>query len=178
MVSDAQLKANQQNSLRGGVKSEGGKLTSRKNAIKHGFFSKIVNDYDKMEHQDFCSEIHSHLNPSNILEEQLVEILLSNLLSYRRVCLIESEHIKKTLDPTVVKDLIDFDPSVTAVEHQGYEPEIGCAVLSELEKFQRYKVSAVNLIIKTHHELERLRRLGQGEYVKPPVAVDLNVDEN
>ena len=101
MTSKKQIEANKQNALKGGVKTEAGKTVSRMNATKYGFFSKIITEYDKLEHSDFCKEIYACFKPESEYEKQLVEILLSNFLTYRRICFVEREYIQTKLDPDI-----------------------------------------------------------------------------
>jgi hypothetical protein len=174
-MSKAQTEANQQNGQLGGVKTPEGKKVSRINAVKYGFFSKIVTDYDKLEQQNLCNEIYTSFAPQTIYEGQLVEILLSNLLAYRRISLVEHELMLQRLNPRITKNIMDDTDAFIRVDQEGYLPKVGGDVVDELEKFQRYKTATVNLILKTQHELERLARLRAGEAVPSPVAVDVTV---
>ena len=115
MASEKQIEANRQNASKGGVKTEGGKKTSRLNAIKYGFFSRIVTSYDKLDHEEFCEEIRLHFEPATEYEEQLVEILLTNLLAYRRISLIEQGLIRMRLEPTVIEKKWQIDTTETTV---------------------------------------------------------------
>lgn len=174
MTTEKQIEANQQNCLLGGVKTEEGKKTSRMNALKYGFFSRIVTDYDKIQEEAFCKDIYECFAPSTAYEEQLVEVLLSNILAYRRICLVENEHIKKQLKPSIIEDTLPtYDFKV--VRQKGYSPVIESGVVDELEKFQRYKTAAMNLVLKTQHELERLQRMRKGENVPSPAVCDINI---
>lgn len=174
MTTEKQIEANQQNGLLGGVKTEEGKRTSRMNALKYGFFSRIVTDYDKIQESEFCKDIYECFTPSTPYEEQLVEVLLSNILSYRRICLVENELIKKQLKPTIIEDtLATYD--FTVVKQKGYTPVIEGNVIEELEKFQRYKTTTMNLIFKTQHELERLQRMRKGENIPSPAVCDISI---
>lgn len=177
-ISDAKLQANQKNALLGGVKTEEGKKISRLNAIKYGFFSETVTDYDKISCEDFCRDIYECFSPATCYEEQLVEIILSNLLTYRRISFVEHELIKQRLNPTVTKNVLDDSDTFLKVIKEGYQPHLHGDIVEELEKFQRYKTATVNLILKTQHELERLSRLRIGEAVPAPLAVDVNVSAN
>lgn len=148
MATQKQIEANRQNAMLGGVRSEEGKEKSRLNAINHGFFSHIVIESDKLSHEEFCTEIYEYFNPDNIFEKQLIEIVLSNILAYRRICLVESELTNKALSEKPF-DYFTFNKS--------YETQIENNLMDELLKFQRYKTSAYNLITRAKHELERLQ---------------------
>ncbi len=168
MASEKQIAANRTNSLSGGVKSNKGKEISRMNAIKHGFFSHIVIESDKVVHKDFCSDIYSAFLPTNAYEAQLVEILLSNLIVYRRVCMVESKLTGKILSKTW------SDISMPNIQ---YESKLEREFIDELTKFQRYKTAAFNLITKAQHELERLKKINKGEDVPLPALLDITVSE-
>jgi hypothetical protein len=146
MTTEKQVNANRENALLGGVKTNEGKKKSRLNAVKHGFFSQIVLGFDKVGEKDFCNEIYDYFSPDNIYEKQLVEIILSNLLAYRRICLKESESFNKVLTENS-SDWLSLDTS--------YETKFQKDMMDELLKFQRYKTSAFSLMTKAHHELGR-----------------------
>ena len=148
MTSKKQINANRKNASLGGVKTEEGKEKSRMNAVRHGFFSRIVLEYDKIEHEDFCNEIYDYFSPDSIYEKQLVEIILSNLLTYRRICLKESDSCNTALTEKA-PDWFSLDTS--------YDTKFQKDMMDELLKFQRYKISAFNLMTKAQHELERLQ---------------------
>ena len=174
MATEKQIEANQQNGLLGGVKTDDGKKTSRMNALKYGFFSRIVTDYDKIQESDFCRDIYECFKPSTPYEEQLVEVLLSNLLTYRRICFVENELIRKRLKPTIIEDTFQTH-DFTVVKQRGYTPAIEGNVIDELDKFQRYKTTTMNLTFRTQHELERLQRMQKGENISSPAVCDINI---
>lgn len=171
MATAKQIEANKQNALLGGVKTDGGKEKSRVNAIKHGFFSQIVTDFDKVAHKDFCNEIYVHFSPANIYEAQLVEIILSSMLAYRRICLFESQLIRNEWrDAVCGSDDIVLDFSDSA-----YQKQFRSCVMDELLKFNRYKICAFNMMTKAGHELERHVRMRNGESVPFPAVCDINI---
>jgi len=146
MTTGKQINANRENALLGGVKTEGGKGKSRMNAVKHGFFSQIVLEFDKITHDEFCNQIYDYFSPDSIYEKQLVEIILSNLLAYRRICLKETESFNRTLTKDD-SDWLSLDTS--------YETKFQKDIMDESLKFQRYKTSAFSLMAKAQHELEK-----------------------
>ena len=150
------------------------------NALKHGFFSQIVTKYDKLDQKDFCEEIYNQFNPQTIYEAQLVEVLLSNLLCYRRISLVERELIEARLDPHITKDLFaeEFKKYETIIIKKGYQTKIHANIVDALEKFQRYKATTVNLIYKTQHELERLTKSRNGEADNTPCAHDITLTQS
>lgn len=174
MVSEKQLTANRKNALMGGVKTEQGKKKSRMNAIKYGFFSRLITKFDKLDHKEFCDEIYTYFSPQNVYERQLIEILLANLLAIRRIFLVENELFKKALDP--IKNISDFEDLF--IEKKGYKPQVEENIIEVMDKICRYRTTIFNMIIKTQHELERLQSLRKSEKIPSSLAIDVNVAEN
>lgn len=168
MTTTKQIKANRKNALKGGVKTEQGKSITRMNAVKYGFFSKITTEYDKLNNNDFCNKIYECFMPANEYENQIVEILLSNLLTFRRICLVEKEYIETKLHP-------DKEGDFNLYIEKGYEPVIKLDLIDELNKFQKYKTSIQNNIIKIEHELERLIANRFNGNIIIPNSIDVNV---
>jgi len=169
MTTTKQIKANQKNALKGGVKTEEGKNISRTNATKYGFFSKIVTEYDKLENEEFCSDMYKHFEPQDMYQAQLLEILLSQMLTYRRICLIEKEYIQAELE----------DDTSRMFQIGGYTPIIRAKVIEPLEKFQKYKTSLQNNICKLQHEMERLQHNNNSDGAKSvPNIVDVNISSS
>lgn len=166
MTTQKQIEANQNNALLGGVKTEEGKKTSRLNAKKHGFFSKILTVEDKELNQDFCDDIYAVFDPSNAYEEQLLEIMLSNLLVYRRISIVESELLSRALNKSATNLGLNSSP---------YDLKLENNVGDEILKFQRYKVASLNAVLKIQLNLERLTRMRKGESIPPPQVADVNV---
>lgn len=61
---------------------------------------------------------------------------------------------------------------------KGYEPEIKLDLIDELNKFQKYKTSIQNNLIKIEHELERLVANRNSEYKYIPNSIDINVSNS
>jgi hypothetical protein len=155
------------------VKTEEGKRVSRLNAVKHGFFSHLIIKQDKLAHHDFCQEIHDSFSPASAYEVQLIEIVLSNLLAYRRICVVESkligEQFDKKPDP-ILKQL--------GMDAPGLIAKFGQSFVDELLKIQRYKTASLNLMLKTQHELERRAKLRDGQFVPCPSVCDVTVSRD
>lgn len=171
MATQKQAEANRQNALQGGVKTEEGKKVSRLNAMKHGFFSKIVTDFDKLSCDDFLDEVYRHFAPTNIYETQLVEIMLSNMLAYRRVCIFESQLVSSELADAICGSE-EFE---IVLGRSKYQNKFSDDVMDELLKITRYKICAFNMITKSQHELERLVRMRNGEAMPLPAVCDINI---
>lgn len=149
MSTDKQIRANRENGVLGGVKSEHGKRISRLNALKHGFFSRLVTQYDKLSHKDLTDSMYALFSPFDVYSAHLVEVLLSSLLAYRRICLIETHLMKSELERVLKTEDFTFDDTT-------YRRRFRYGLLDELLKFQRYKTSAFNLMTRAERELERL----------------------
>lgn len=109
--------------------------------------------------------------PVNEYENQMVEILLSNLLTFRRICLVEKEYLETKIHP-------DIEMDFSTCFKKGYEPEIKLDLIDELNKFQKYKTSIQNNLIKIEHELERLVANRNSEYKYIPNSIDINVSNS
>lgn len=103
----------------------------------------------------------------------MVEFLLNKLLTFRRICIAENEVYSKFLNP-------DKNPLIDSLNDQviekGYVPEVDPSIIDTLEKFQRYKTSIMNNFHKTLHELERLKRIDNGENISAPITCDVNLN--
>jgi len=151
MTTEKQIRANIENAILGGVKTEDGKDISRFNAIKHGFFSQLITKHDILNHQDFVDEMYNLISPTNIYQTQLLEILLSNFLSYRRISLFESNLIDNELEKAIntQDEHLPIDFAATS-----YQIKFRSCFIDELIKFQRYKITALNSILKTKNALD------------------------
>ena len=150
MTSEKQIEANKENAKLGGVKTDEGKGISSMNATKHGFFSKIVITEDKIDNEKFCEEMYGLFKPENIYEGQILEIMLSNLLAYRRICQVESLLLKKGLDSITA----DTEPQFVWDQIPDYREKFSKDLMDELLKFQRYKVACTNVIMRSAKELK------------------------
>ena len=147
MTSQKQIEANQTNALSGGVKTEEGKSISRLNAIKHGFFSKIAIEKDKIASNEFCEDVYKALSPNNLYESQLVEIILSTLLSFRRICIVESHFVDSSMT-----QYGDGRPDNAVFLEKNKNDS-----LDVLLKFQKYKTSSLNMTIKMYSEFQKVK---------------------
>lgn len=143
------MKANKKNKL-GGVKTPEGKNISRLNAVKHGFFSELITEHDKISHKTFSDAMYDLIEPKDIFQTELLEILLSNFLSYRRIALLESRMIKHELENAITCN----DPYSLEFGETSYQIKFKESIIDELIKFQRYKTSALNSIIKTKKAID------------------------
>lgn len=167
-ISKKQLRANQKNAKKGGVKTAEGKAVSRYNALKHGLLSKqvLLPEEDENELVELGKRIRSELKPKNEIENILVDRIVANTWRLRRALKVEVEMIKWNADSTLgpTKDLgnvfgYDF------INHDSFG------------KFQRYETSIERSIYKALHELQRIRSAESGEKPLAPIAVDVSHDD-
>ena len=93
MTSQKQTEANRRNALLStGPRSQGGKQTSRENALKHGLTAEtvIVGVEDAAVYAAFEAEILTENDPQSTLERELVLRIASLLWRLRRATLIET----------------------------------------------------------------------------------------
>lgn len=166
MVSDMQLKANQQNAKFGGVKTDAGKAAVRFNALSHGILRQTITDYEK----DFYLEIYADLvrqyEPSTIFEKILIERITIYYLKLFRIQRAETEYMKATIDPHVSrsKGFPDLGELMTEeVLNEGYVPQVSDKNIQKLaDVYSRYEITIENRLYKAFHELERLIAIRTG----------------
>ena len=136
---------------KGGPRTKEGKDKSRLNATKHGFFSKLITKHDLLDDKEFAEAMYDFIAPENVYQSQLLEILMSNILSFSRLSMIESTLIENELDEILDEPV----PILALVEYSGYKLNFQSNFLDELNKFQRYKTSALNSIIRTKNAIDK-----------------------
>lgn len=186
MVTQAQLEANKQNALKGGVKTDGGKNRSKYNAIQHGILLEAITEYEQGHYQDCLTELLDELKPVGFLETVVVERIAMCYLRLYRIAKVEWEFIYSQLHPfTVTKT----DPSeeyrnrivssVEKVEVSGYQPKISADAVRQLDQtLLRYDTSVENKLYKALRELERLKAIRLGRPVPFPNSLDITVNHN
>jgi hypothetical protein len=97
MRSFRQIEANRRNALRStGPKTEDGKRTSRRNAIRHGLTAETVIDgpEDSRDYRDFEAAVISDFDAQTAVERELVLRLASLLWRLRRIISIETDLLR------------------------------------------------------------------------------------
>jgi hypothetical protein len=166
MASDKQIEANQQNALKGGVKTPEGKAITRYNAEKHGIFRIALSEYEVIDHEGIIKALVREFHPVGISENMLVQRIALCYLRLYRVARAESEFMNSQLHTNLSETsenslLIDLSirREVKKVD-SGYQPQITSQTISELEKVMlRYDVSIENRLYKALHELQWLQTL-------------------
>lgn len=164
MISDKQLKANQQNALLGGVKTPEGKEKSKFNALVHGILRQSLTDYENDFYEEIFDDFTNELNPSGIIEKMLVERIAVCYLKLFRVQKAETEYMKSKLSPKIIKQR-DYIQEVTdkmfdkQVVNEGYEPQITDDTIQRItETYSRYETMIENRLYRALHELQWLQR--------------------
>lgn len=100
MTTEKQIKANQENAQKGGVKSAEGKAIVRFNSLKHGLTSIILSDYDnEIDFDEISNKLIEELDPSNLIEKMLVERIAINYLRMVRAIKIEKNLFNSSTNP-------------------------------------------------------------------------------
>jgi hypothetical protein len=189
-ASSRKIEANRRNALKStGPRTQMGKKTVAKNALKHGFFSKWVliphpdGKEDPTEYQDFYAALREHYQPLDFLEELWVDKIACWSWRLRRLLRCESgqiaralaEHsyeIKHKLSAAASGELELLalsSPEIDAItDHLFLPPK------EELDKLLRYEAMINKQLNHAIAELERLQRRRNGEAVPAPISVDIS----
>lgn len=158
MTSEKQIAANQENAVKGGVKSDNGKAISKYNARKHGVLAKSIAEYEGPVLSQYIDALYDEFCPETFTEEILVERIAVNYLKLFRVRKAEEEYLSSCLHPDEVKSLLpDFDDLL--VVKPGYKPVMLPENIEKLQGvYQRYETAIENRIYRAIKELLVLRR--------------------
>ncbi len=178
-ISEKQLKANQENGKKGGVKTDEGKETSKYNALKHGILKETVSEYEQSFSKDVMERLNSQFQPVGVLEKILVDRIAVYYVRLFRGAKAENEYMQSVLNPrqVTVNELIS--PIVfteTIVENEGYTPIVTHEMVDRLSTtFLRYEIALENRMYKAIHELQRMQAVRNGDNVPPPLALDVDM---
>ncbi len=179
-----------QNVIKGGVKTPEGKEISKYNACKHNILRQTITEYEQGLYEDFLYRVVEELKPTDIIEEILVERIAIYYLKLFRIGKAEKELLLERLRPAKTKivvlqkatGLIDFNDGV--FQDKIKEIVISPAYISQiktediekiLDIYSRYETTIENRLYKTLHELERMRRMKSGERIPAPMDIHLDV---
>ena len=178
-ISEKQLKANQENGKKGGVKTNEGKETSKYNALKHGILKETVSEYEQSFSKDVMERLNSQFQPVGVLEKILLDRIAVYYVRLFRGAKAENEYMQSVLNPrqVTVNELIP--PIVfteTIVENEGYTPTVTHEMVDRLSTtFLRYEIALENRMYKAIHELQRMQAVRNGDKVPPPLALDVDM---
>lgn len=120
MTTDKQIKANKENALKGGVKTDEGKAVSRFNAVKHGLTSVVLSKYDdEVDVEVLEEELRTALQPQNAIENILFERIVENYIRMIRTSKIERNYLNSLLNPPATKKVYK-DPQA----YEKYKQEV------------------------------------------------------
>ena len=188
-ASSRKIEANRRNASKStGPRTEIGKRTVAKNALKHGFFSKWLliphpdRKEDPTEYQNFYAALREHYEPLDFLEELWVEKIAVWSWRLRRLLRCESGHIARAL----AEHNHEIEQQLSAAASGELElsalsgPEIDAITdhlflppKEELDKLLRYEAMINKQLNHAIAELERLQRRRNGELVPAPISVDI-----
>jgi hypothetical protein len=187
-ASSRKIEANRRNASKStGPRTEIGKRTVARNALKHGFFSKWLliphpdGKEDPIEYQNFYAALREHYEPLDFLEELLVEKIAVWSWRLRRLLRCESGQIARALaeHSYEIKQLSIADsgelelPALSNPEVSAITDHLFLPPKEELEKLLRYEAMINKQLNHAIAELERLQRRRNGESVPVPISVDI-----
>jgi len=112
MTNKKQIKANRENAKKGGVKTQKGKDIVRFNALKHGILSQAVY-IEKGDGREDINELNTvaqnliqELRPVGVVEEMLVDRVLSSYWRLRRVIRAEKGEIRRGQDSLLIEKMM------------------------------------------------------------------------
>jgi hypothetical protein len=161
MASRKQIAANQENALRGGVRTERGKAISRLNARKHGIFTSALTTEDSEQLYDVEDRFIASLRPVGPMEETLVEKLALTYLRMQRCARAEAEYHARTWEePNMELDPYGWNRLQDKREHGARDVIFREEVFERMVKLiDLYDARLTNQFLKLLHEIERLQRL-------------------
>lgn len=150
-----QIKANRENAIRGGVKTQQGKQITRFNALKHGILRQSISEYETLDFESVYKALEDDLKPKSTIEAIVIERIALAYIKLLRVNKAEIELIKSALNPTIVKELVSFE------FHEiipGYEPQISKESIETLSDiYSRYETSIENRLYRAIDKILELK---------------------
>lgn len=154
-ITQKQIEANRENSLKGGVRTPQGKEISRFNALKHGILRQSISEYETLDFESVYNALEDDLKPQNTIEAIVIERIALAYTKLLRVNKAEIELIKSALNPTIVKELINFEFHETIT---GYEPQISKESIETLSTiYSRYETSIENRLYRAIDKILELK---------------------
>ena len=137
-----------------GPRTPAGKERSRRNALKHGIFSKValLKNESRSEFDSLLAGLREDLQPEGTLEQALVEKLAISLWRFRRFLHAEADDVQAGIE-------LDFNLPT----HK--------SILNNPDRLLRYEASIERNFDRTLTQLERVQRLRLGQPVLPKLEV-------
>ena len=197
MSTTAQIKANQRNSQKStGPKSAEGKKAVAKNAVKHGLFSNetVIKGESAEDFEIFRDEMLAELNPVGPVESMLAERYVSLSWRLKRVERMQNQVIDVMIErdeqpsplAKLAQSMLPKNLRQSQADASDSNPEhaLGRAAINDysnsrvLDRLMMYERRIENSMLRTLHELERLRLLRElkktdeaGEQFEPESAI-------
>jgi len=155
-TSQRQIEANRANALKStGPRSEEGKRSSSRNAIKHGFFARdlVIPGEDPQELSELKTSLLKRLNPRDALELTMVDQIVADLWKLRRVRKAERDlFIKADEGSRVPGQTNPTDPGILLAR-------MLCTDQSDqnLDRLHRYERRLESSVFRGLREMRRLR---------------------
>jgi hypothetical protein len=142
-----------------GPRTQRGKQNSKRNALKHGIFSKVVllMGEPQAELDALLRGLQNDLRPEGTLEELLVDKLVALLWRHRRLMnvIVEGERPKKGIEALVGTDFSEVVPT-------------------PLDLAVRYESTLERAFDRALNQLERLQRIRMGQALPPTLNVNVS----
>tara|TARA_B100000315_G_C14480947_1_gene542863 strand:- start:1 stop:510 length:510 start_codon:yes stop_codon:yes gene_type:complete len=169
MTTEKQIEANRKNALKGGVKTDKGKEMIKYNAEKHGIWRSSLNEDELTVYDKMMKRFYSELQPQTQTEEMLIHQITFNQIQLFRC---QNEQNKE------FELYLNYDPTDWGSSVDYFIFESGSHLYNgKFSILNRYETNLENRIMKALNQLERLRRIREGEFIPPPISIGLNTGE-
>lgn len=169
-ASDAKVSASRRNSR----KSTGPDDTSstRLNATTHGLLSEGITELDNADgYRDTLRRLReAYFDEIEVFLEERIALCMVRL---RRTPRLEAELVTSILHPPIYSEGLKFSLDEPTVIDPGQPAQIGSEGVEALVRYHRYETANENKLYRAMNQLERVRRIRQGEHLPAPIAVDL-----
>ena len=163
-ISEAQLKANQENAKLGGVKTDEGKERSKYNAVKHNLLTDLLGEDEKTQANFIKARLTQQYAPDNAIEEILVERIAIWYVRLQRAITVEAEAIKAVHNPRITRE-VDGLPILTRTEvvKEGFTPKVSSENVEMLTNtYLRYETDIERNLYKAIRELLKVQSRRRG----------------
>ena len=169
-ISDAKVLANRRNANN----STGPHNTSstRSNATTHSLLSEGVTELDNAEgYRDALRRLKEAYFDE--IDAFLVERIALYMVRLRRTPRLEAELITSILHPPVYGEGLKWPLDEPSLIDPGQPARIDSEGVEVLVRYQRYEAANENKLYRAMNQLERIRRMQQGEHLPAPIVGDV-----
>jgi hypothetical protein len=170
MTTEKQIKANRQNGLKGGVKSQTGKTVSRYNSIKHGVLSTFMTKEESDLAEEIFTELQKEYPTNTVMEAIALERIAIWYVRLSRVAGAEQRYL-----------LSLHAQQRTPQSGETLTFQIPVLLHKQIEEmsstYQRYETSMERNMFRALHELQRLKAINEGFRAVIPTAIDTDARE-